>query len=99
MKVEVLYFEGCPHYEATIDLVRDVLTETGVDADVREVEVRDHEEATRLRFLGSPSVRVAGVDIEPGARSSSDFALGCRIYQGSGVPPRALLVAALRGRE
>ncbi len=98
MRIEVLYFEGCPHHQATVELVHEVIAELGVGADVHEVEVRDHEDATRLRFLGSPSVRVDGVDIEPGARDDAQFALACRMYQGSGVPPKPLLVAALEGR-
>lgn len=99
MRVEILYFEGCPHHGPTLELTHQVVALLGVQADVREVEVRDQEDAERLRFLGSPSVRVDGVDIEPGTRRRTEFALGCRIYDGSGVPPRELLVAALGGRD
>ncbi len=98
MRIEVLYFEGCPHHQTTVELVHEVVAELGVGADVHEVEVRDDEDAARLRFLGSPSVRVDGVDIEPGARDDAQFGLACRMYQGSGVPPKPLLVAALEGR-
>jgi hypothetical protein len=38
---------------------------------------------------------VNGVDIEPGADARREYALCCRIYGHSGVPPEALLVAAL----
>jgi hypothetical protein len=38
-----------------------------------------------------------GKDIEPGVRSAEDLALGCRVYDRSGVPPRELLVDAIRG--
>jgi hypothetical protein len=34
-----------------------------------------------LRFLGSPTVRVDGVDVEPGAEKRRDFAFSCRIYR------------------
>ena len=96
--IEVLYFEGCPNREPTLELARSVAKEFGVDAAVREVEVRDQAEAERLRFLGSPSVRVHGVDIEPGADARTEYALSCRVYENSGVPPKQLLVAALQSR-
>ena len=53
-------------------------------------------EADRMKFLGSPSVRVNGVDIEPAARERTEFALSCRLYGKSGVPLKGLLVEALR---
>ncbi len=98
MVIEVLYFEGCPNLEPTLELARSVAKELGVDAAVRKVEVRDHQEAERLRFLGSPSVRVHGVDIEPGADARTEYTLSCRVYENSGVPPKQLLVAALKSR-
>jgi len=52
-----------------------------------------------VRFLGSPSVRVNGVDIEPGREEDSPF-FGCRTYTVAGktvgVPPEMWLVDALR---
>ncbi len=99
MTIEVLYFEGCPHLEPTLSLAHEVLGELGLDTEVREVEVRTPEDAERLRFLGSPSVRVDWKDIEPGAASRTEYALSCRLYGDSGFPPKELLVAALEARE
>ncbi|MCC7196384.1 MAG: cation transporter [Gemmatimonadaceae bacterium] len=96
MKVEVFYFAGCPNHEATTELVREVARELGLRVDVEEVEVTSAEGAARLRFLGSPSVRVNGVDIEPSARSSEAYAYACRTYHGGGVPPREVIGAALK---
>ena len=68
-------------------------------AQVAEVVVRTDEDARRLHFLGSPSIRVNGVDIEPGADARRDYALACRIYGSSGLPERALLASALRAES
>jgi hypothetical protein len=95
--VEVLYFEGCPNHRQTVELARDVVVELGVDAAVAEREVETLEDAVRLRFLGSPSVQVDGVDIEPAARATTAYAFACRTYDGDGVPPRRLFVEALVG--
>ncbi len=94
MNIEVLYFEGCPHHRPTVDRVGELIAALGVDAEVREVEVRDRQEAVQLRFPGSPTVRVNGVDIEA-AESPRDYGLSCRLYDGSGVPARELLEAAV----
>ena len=99
MTIEVLYFEGCPNLGATLSLADELLSQLGLSADVREVEVRTTEDAKRLRFLGSPSVRVDGKDIEPGAESRREYVLSCRLYGDSGVPPKELLVAALETRR
>ena len=95
MMIEILYFEGCPNLGPTLELAREVVGELGLDTAIREVRVETPEEATRKRFIGSPSVRVNGKDIEPEARERTDFTLSCRIYSGGGVPPRELLKAAL----
>jgi hypothetical protein len=79
--VEILYFEDCPHHQAAAALVREVTTELGLDPDFRLVRVADMAQAEVERFLGSPTVRVDGSDIEPGADERTDYALGCRIYR------------------
>ena len=80
-RVEILYFDGCPNHEPAHKLVEQVAAELGLQPEVELVEVADPETATRLRFLGSPSVRVDGSDVEPGADERSDFVLSCRVYR------------------
>ena len=99
MIVEILYFEGCPNHEPTRQLVERVSATLGVSPEIRMVEVPDIEAAQRLRFLGSPSVRVRGHDVEPGADDRRQFVLACRVYRldsgTSGRPDEAWLRAAL----
>jgi hypothetical protein len=79
MKVEVLYFDGCPTYKAAEKIMREVLEERGMDAEVELVAVNTDEEACRLRFPGSPTLRVDGHDLFPTAERE-DWRLGCRVY-------------------
>jgi hypothetical protein len=80
-RVEILYFDGCPNHEPARELVEQVAAELGLQAEIELVEVADAEAAERFRFLGSPSVRVDGRDVEPGAEERSDFVLSCRVYR------------------
>jgi hypothetical protein len=80
MKVELLWWEGCPsHPEALEDLKR-VLREEGVEADVELVEVESDEQARRERFPGSPTVRIDGEDAFP-PEAAEPFSLTCRVYR------------------
>lgn len=97
MTIEVLYLGGCPNYPPTLALIREVVAECGVHARVIPVEVKDSADAERRRFLGSPTVRVNGVDIEPAARGRSDYGWGCQRYGTAGVPPREMIAAATEG--
>ncbi len=93
--MRVLYFVGCPNHAPAVELVRGVVAKLGVEAEVVEVEVTNPADAERLRFLGSPTILVDGVDIEPAARDRVDFGFSCRTYDGQGTPPRDMLAAAL----
>ena len=96
MRIHVLYFEGCPGHRPAVELVRHVLSDLKVEAQVEEVEVRDAAEAEGLRFLGSPTIQVDGIDIEPGAEARSDYAMCCRMYGASGTPSRTMVEIAIR---
>ncbi len=95
MLIEILYFEDCPHFDETVALVRAVAAERAPDAEIRTIPVSTEAEAVRMKFVGSPSVRVDGIDIEPDAGERTAFVLSCRLYGSSGVPPKALLLDAL----
>ena len=103
MNVEVLYFEGCPNHEPAVERVKEVLRAEGIVDKVKEVEVPDAQTAERLRFLGSPTIRVNGVDVDSSALGSESFGLVCRTYRDgccqSGVPSAELIREALRKGE
>jgi hypothetical protein len=80
-RVEILYFDGCPNHGPAHELVERVAAQLGLQPHIELVEVPDAKAAARLRFLGSPSVRVDGCDVEPGADERSDFVLSCRLYR------------------
>jgi len=100
-KVEVLVFEGCPNVEETLAQVRAAAAVTNESTDVTIVHVESAEAADRLRFLGSPTVRVNGLDVESSASAREDYGLQCRVYSVGGrlcgAPPVEWIAAALRG--
>ncbi len=102
MTVEVLYFEGCPNHQPALERVQTVLREEGLATQITPVEVSDSETASRLRFLGSPSIRVNGIDVEPSAEQSEAFGLVCRTYDDdgcrSGVPSPDVIRQAIRSQ-
>ncbi len=100
MKVELLYFDGCPSYEALLPRLRELIDREGVEAEVELRRVESIDAAEDERFLGSPSVRIDGRDVDPGADARSDFGLKCRLYRSeegtSGLPPDRWITAMLQ---
>jgi copper chaperone CopZ len=100
MKIDVLYFDECPNHGPTVERAREALHQEDLAANVVEVNIPDDATARSLGFLGSPTVRIDGIDIEPSARLSKEFGLMCRTYSDRGkqvgVPPLDLIRTALR---
>ena len=82
--IEVLFFDGCPSHEALLPRLRELMVEAGVDAPVQLTRVKSAPEAERERFLGSPTLRINGSDVEPAANQRTDFGLKCRLYSTDG---------------
>src|SRR5207248_2823823 len=105
--VEILYFDGCPNHEPAHALVTKIARELSLDPELRLVRVVDHRDAERLRFLGSPTIRVDGIDVDPNTTNRDGYALSCRIFTtasgAAGQPEEgwirdALLTASERDR-
>ena len=100
MKVELLYFDGCPSREAFLPRLYELLAQAGVDAPVQQRRVESDATAQSDRFLGSPTLRVDGVDVEPGAWDRTDYGLKCRLYPSEdglrGAPPDEWVLNALQ---
>jgi predicted DsbA family dithiol-disulfide isomerase len=98
MKIEILHFNGCPTCMVTENTLRQVLAEEGLEADIELVAVNSDEEARRLRFPGSPTIREDGRDLFP-TPEREDWRLVCRVYATPeglmGSPTAQMLKAAL----
>jgi hypothetical protein len=97
--VEVLTVAGCPHRDGAIALVGRVVAALGLPVELRLVEIQDQAAAEQARFLGSPTIRVNGRDVEPGADQDVEYRHGCRLYRGqhrfTGQPDERWLRQAL----
>ena len=79
MHVELLYWSGCPSHPQALADLRAAMAEIGLDPDAVEVRaVETDEGAAAERFVGSPTIRIDGVDVvDPG---DTPAALNCRVY-------------------
>jgi hypothetical protein len=80
MLVELLFWEGCPSYAKAHAQLRASLSEAGLDPDgviLREIETQ--ADAELHRFVGSPTIRIDGVDVQPPGEEPTG--LTCRVYR------------------
>lgn len=64
MKIQLLYILDCSWCLKTKKLIREVLDELKVEAEVEEILIDNKEKAKKYNFFGSPTVRINGQDIE-----------------------------------
>ena len=92
MKIELLYFDGCPHWKTADERVTAVARELGVAVEYRSVETEQDAEA--LSFRGSPTILVDGRD--PFAAGTEPTGLSCRIYRTPQGPAGAPTLQQIR---
>jgi hypothetical protein len=104
-KIEFLFWEDCPSHPRALELLQEAMAEVEVDSPIERIEVLTDEDAARLAFPGSPTIRVDGVDIDAQGAAQMGTALTCRVYvlengRFSPLPSREMLRRALvRGTE
>src|SRR5829696_2397899 len=86
-RVELLWWSGCPSTPDALVELRTVFAEVGLDPEDIEVrEIETEEQALKENFVGSPTIRINGRDVEeqlvvrPG--------LTCRLYRLRHERPR-----------
>lgn len=98
--IELLYWEGCPSHPQALAELRAALADIGrPDAPVALTRVESEDDAARLGFVGSPSIRVDGEEAVP-PPPGEPTGLTCRVYRladgrYSPTPDPAELRAAL----
>ena len=95
MKVEFLYFEGCPNHEIALAHLKESLSEVGIHTEIEIIDVENPDDAIKHRFLGSPSIRINNEDIEISEDDSTDYSMRCRRYKNGdnveGFPSKNLI--------
>jgi hypothetical protein len=99
IEIDFLYWEECPSHERALQLLQEAIEEEGVKAELRIHRVDSEEDVQRFQFPGSPTIRVAGSDIEDIAGDFIGFT--CRAYRLpngkiSPLPSKDTIIAALR---
>ncbi|MDX6633701.1 MAG: hypothetical protein QOG26_1706 [Solirubrobacterales bacterium] len=98
-RVELLWWRQCPSWERALAELREEMEAAGLDPDSIEMrEVLAEEDAVAERFIGSPTIRIDGEDIQP--PGDNPVGLACRVYRRrdgrvSPLPDRADLREAL----
>jgi hypothetical protein len=99
VRVELLFWRGCPSHAEALETLRAVLDERRPRLPVELVELETQADAVRLAFPGSPTIRVDGRDVD-GAGAAGPPSLTCRVYRlpdgrPSPVPSREQIEEAL----
>ena len=71
--IELLVAPGCASGQAAREMVEKAVVAQGVDAAITETVVSSLAQARDMQFLGSPTIRINGIDIEPGAVQRTDY--------------------------
>ena len=104
MEIEFFYFESCPHWKEAFRRIEEVLVEEGGIHEVRRIQVETTSEAQKHRFFGSPTIRIDGRDLDPGAWDRMDYGFSCRLYPNADgsihpVPSKDFLREAIRSHR
>ncbi len=98
--VELLYFDDCPNWPMAQAMLDQLLAEHAPERQLLAIRIESEADAVEHRFLGSPTIRIDGRDVEPGAEDRRDYGMQCRVYRTErglrGVPDDAWIRAGLQ---
>jgi hypothetical protein len=81
VRIELLYWDGCPSHPRALADLREALLEFGLDPDsVLVSEIGTEQDADAQQFVGSPTIRIDGVDVQPPG-AEEPVGLSCRVYR------------------
>jgi hypothetical protein len=100
--IELLFIKDCPNYLETWAILEEVLESEKISASINMVNIETLEDAQRLQFPGSPTIRIDGHDMEESGEVLKEFKPSYRRYKGSsgprGMPSRESIRRALLSR-
>lgn len=73
INVKILSIKGCEATPPTIERVKSVAKELNIKIQLTPLVVESPEQAIKERFIGSPTVQINNLDIEPESRKIQNF--------------------------
>ena len=83
IKIELQHFDGCTNSPILIERVKEAIKDFS-DVEYQEILVDSNEKAKEVKFIGSPTLLINGVDFENLPKPENPN-LACRFYP-SGLP-------------
>jgi len=93
MRIDFLYFEGCPHAALARQRLRDALAAAEAAPQWNEWDTGSASTPDTLRGYASPTILIDGVDVERKAPTSG---AGCAVGGGPSIDVLCAALAAVR---
>ena len=68
LSIEILYSSCCPFYEQSVETIQRLSSELKLEVQIETILIDDMDKAIDYSFIGSPSIRINGLDIDPRVR-------------------------------
>lgn len=103
VNIQILYFPDCPIYKELEKLVKEVVQELSLDADLELINIQTREDAGKYHFTGSPGLLINGEDIDPLTKDAPVVLKSCKIYRTEEgmkmIPTKKMVMEALKSAE
>jgi hypothetical protein len=100
VEINILFIKGCHGYKYAKKHIEEIIADEAIDVEINLIRIDNDEDARRLHFIGSPTVRVNGMDVEKGFSRTKDYGLRSRIYnvEGnlSGYPSKSMIWSTIK---
>ena len=101
LKVQLLHTESCHSCQEALVGIKEALKELGLSAELEVILMDSPEKARDYKFLGSPTIKINGLDLEPELEAIGNFGLNaCRTYIYEEAlyhyPPKEMLLEVLK---
>ena len=95
MTIEFLYFDRCPNHEKALTTLKEVFSDAGMKDEIQIIRIQRQEDVVKYCFIGSPSIRIDGKDLEVAEDESTEYSMRCRRYKNgdtmNGFPSKELI--------
>ncbi len=75
IRVRIVHLKNCKATSKTIDLIEQVARNLKLEIELESIVIHTQEEAEKFRHIGSPTIQINNLDIDPEARNVKSFGL------------------------